>query len=230
MGFDIKDNTVFLEFYGLPGCGKSTVTHLVAERLRKQGKTVIEPTYDLDHRYSAGKRKAIKFLKLIRYAVFRPGRYKRLTQLIKANGYSGAELVYQVANIAPKLWAYENIDAEYVIFDEGLTQSAISLCQGKTNRLENEEALYNLCRQRTVQKYYIKVDIETALERMFGRKQHDSRIEKINDPKEQREALKAFEELCEKITGGDTVCAETKDETINVILDCLHEKEAGRKQ
>ena len=214
--------TVFLEFYGLPGCGKSTISHLVAEELRKQGKIVNEPTYDLDHKYSAGKRKTIKLLKLIQYAITHPRSYSRLRQLIKANEYSGSELVSQAANIAPKLWTYENAESDYVIFDEGLTQSAISLCQGKQNSVENETELYGLCKNRSVYKFYIRINAETALMRMAGRDKHDSRIEKIADVASRREAIRAFEKQCDRIALAIVVDNDLKVEAVNSILACFH--------
>lgn len=213
-----SDLIVFLEFYGLPGCGKSTISHLVAEELRKQGKIVKEPTYDLDHKLPGGKRKTIKLLRLLQYGVFHHGQYKYLTQMIKDNGYSGAEIVSQAANIAPKLWVYEKASADYVVFDEGLVQSAISLCRGKRNSTENETALHSLCEERKVLKIYIRVNTETALERMAGRDKHDSRIEKISGPKEQREALKAFEERIECISSGLVIDEGTIDASVKKIM------------
>ena len=210
--------TVFIEFYGLPGCGKSTVSHMIAKKLRLRGETVIEPTYDLDHKYSRGIRKTIKFVKLVRFVVFNPGRYKRLTRLIKANGYRGLEIVSQAANIAPKLLTYEKATAHYVIFDEGLTQSAISLCQGEKNTVQNEAVLRSLCKQRTVQKFYIKVDVETALERMSKRDRHESRIEKTKNAGEQREALRTFEKQCEEIDSRLIVEEIDKDEIVSFIM------------
>ena len=202
MGSDIKDNTVFLEFYGLPGSGKSTLSHLLAEELRKQGKKVIEPTYESDHLYSSSKRRLVKILQLMRYAAIHPKNYKKLIQLVKANGYCGSEVISQAANIAPKLWEYEKADTDYVIFDEGITQSAISLCQGNRNSADNEAELYLLCRKRMIRKFYIKVDKETALERMAYRGKHDSRIEKIEDEAGRKEAIIAFEKECCRIGNG----------------------------
>ena len=213
-----SDLTVFLEFYGLPGCGKSTVSHLVAEELRKQGKKVIEPTYDLDHKYSDAKRKTLKFLMLLVFAIVHPQKNRKLTRLIIANGYKGTEMVSQAANIAFKLLAYEKADTDYVIFDEGLTQSAISLCQGKRNSVENEAKLYGLCKKRSVYKLYINIDIVTALERMAGRRQHDSRIEKITDALEQEKAIKAFEKQCDEISSEFSVNDETVEECVDNVM------------
>ena len=49
-------DTEFIEFYGLPGSGKSTLSHIVAERLRSEGYAVEEPSYDIDHQHPLPKR------------------------------------------------------------------------------------------------------------------------------------------------------------------------------
>lgn len=218
MGTDIKDNTVFLEFYGLPGSGKSTISHLVAEELRRQGKKVSEPTYELDHLYSNSKRRLVKLLQLIRYAATHPKNYKKLMQLVKANGYGGSEVISQAANIASKLWMYEKSKTDYVIFDEGITQSAISLCQGKMNSVDNEAELYSLCRKRMTRKFYIKVDKETALERMANRGKHDSRIEKIDDEAGRIDAITAFERQCNAISSGLIIQGRIVDESVVSVI------------
>ncbi len=218
MGSDLKDNTVFLEFYGLPGSGKSTISHLVAEELRKQGKKVIEPTYDTDHRYSPSVRKGIKLLKLIRYALLCPNKYRALSKVIIANGYTGTDVLSQAANIAPKLWEYDHARTDYVVFDEGLTQSAISLVINEGSSSENEKALYNLCKQRTVRKLYIKVSPETANMRMAARDKHDSRIEKMKDEIERENALREIETRCNAISSGLLIEEESIQSAVNCII------------
>lgn len=218
MGSDLKDNTVFLEFYGLPGSGKSTISHLVAEELRRQGNKVIEPTYDTDHRYSPSVRKGIKLLKLIRYALLCPNKYRALSKVIIANGYTGTDVLLQAANIVPKLWEYDHARTDYVVFDEGLTQSAISLVINEGSSSENEKALYNLCKKRTVRKLYIKVSLETAILRMAEREKHNSRIEKIKDEAERDNMLKEVETRCESAYVDFIVDSATKGESVSRIM------------
>jgi thymidylate kinase len=221
MGSDLNNNTVFLEFYGLPGSGKSTISHLVAEELRKQGKKVIEPTYDTDHRYSSSVRKGIKLLKLIRYEMINPRKSKMLCGLIKANGYFGSSVFSQAANIVPKLWEYDHARADYAIFDEGLTQSAISLVINEGSSSENERVLYNLCKKRLVRKFYIRVSQEKALSRMAGREEHDSRIERIRDEAERKQAIKAFEMQCNGISDCIVVDQKKIEEILGFIMKQL---------
>ena len=217
MEFDLKDNTLFLEFYGLPGCGKSTISHLLAEELRRQGKIVMEPTYVIDHRYSPILRKGIKLLKLFRYVLFNSRKYKTLSNLIRVNGFSGTEALSQVVNIALKLWGYDHAKADYVIFDEGLTQSAISLAKNESSCLETERKLYELCKQRTVRKLFIKVSPEIALSRLVGRDRHDSRIEKISDKVEKVKAMKNLEKQCNTIIPGFVI----EDASIEFAVNCI---------
>ena len=40
-----------IDFYGLPGSGKSTISHLLADKLRGEV-DVIEPSFHIDHDYS----------------------------------------------------------------------------------------------------------------------------------------------------------------------------------
>ena len=91
-------------------------------------------------------------------------------------------------------------DVDYVIFDEGLTQSAISLTQNGVGDVRKIEAtLYHLCDNPQAKKIYIKVNLDLAFARMASRKTNDSRIEKLQNDNEKMQALKLFELSCKKI-------------------------------
>ena len=220
MGSNLIYHTRFLEFYGLPGSGKSTISHMLADELKKHGKSVHEPTYDLDHRYSSSIRMSIKFIKLIRYAIICPKKCKKLFTLIRSNGYSGFNALSQAANIAPKLWVYDHARVDFVIFDEGLSQSAISLGFNDKKSSENENSLYELCKRRQIVKFYIKVSVETTLLRLSERDKHDSRIEKIKEKDERILALSTFEALCNDITSGYVI----EEDNIQSALSCIINK------
>lgn len=199
MGSDLKAKPIYLEFYGLPGCGKSTISHLVAEELRKQGKTVLEPTYDVDHRYRKVIRRIVKTINAARFTILSPKTISKIIAVVKDNGYTGSAALNLFINIAQKLLIYRLSNAEYIIFDEGLIQSAISLTQtnnSKTDSFENVKALYRMCPKRKVRIIDICVSLEETQERMSKRAKHDSRIEKIRDKNKRKKALIEFQKQC----------------------------------
>lgn len=194
-----SDLKMYLEFYGLPGCGKSTISHSLAEMLRSGGKEVYEPTYDSDHRKNPIIRKICKGSNLLKFIIVHPKKWKSLNTLIKKNGNTGRTASSLGANIVSKLSYYNKEYSGYVVLDEGITQSSISLVNAGITAAENEKALYGLCATRNVKKIYVKVTSDTALARMSERDVHDSRIEKIADPAERKTALQSFERECETI-------------------------------
>ena len=221
MGSDLK-NSVILEFYGLPGCGKSSVSHIVADELTKRGRSVEEPTYKIDHNESHFVRKLKKTGCLIRYFFGSPKSCRILTKLVRKNGYKGASAFSNSANIAQKLLIYGRTNRDFVIFDQGLTQSALSLSQtGKVSVLENEAVLYELCKGRTVKKIYLRVEKEEALRRMKGRASNDSRVEKMRTEKEQINALSAWESLCDSISPDIVIESRDAAESAAEILEKL---------
>ena len=53
-----------VEFVGIPGAGKSTLSHAVAEELRRRGQHVTEPTRDLTHRSGTQRRILSKLVEI----------------------------------------------------------------------------------------------------------------------------------------------------------------------
>ncbi len=180
---------------------------------------MLEPTYESDHTVSPGKRKWKKCGDLLRFFFRSPKSCHALLRLVRRNGYRGGSALSHAANIAQKLSVYNHADFDYVIFDQGLTQSALSLSHtGKIPVGENEAAVYALCNSRSVRKIYLHVDREEALRRMAGRDTNDSRIEKMRTPEERRAALAVWENMCEKIPYNLFVENREIDESVSEIL------------
>ena len=58
----MADNLIpYVEFWGLPGSGKSYYSHKVADKLRKEGYKIKEPSWMLDHTYGKYHRAIKKF-------------------------------------------------------------------------------------------------------------------------------------------------------------------------
>ncbi len=175
--------TQIVEFYGIPGSGKSSVSHLTAEELRKLGYSVDEPTYTADHGYSGAGRKLHKAFLAAKYAVRHPGCFSSIRSLAVENGYSGSELISQLINILYKIGFYDILKGDYIVFDEGMIQSSLSLAQnGTADGSENYGKLLKAAGiDADITRIFIDVEPETAVQRMAERGTADSRADREND-------------------------------------------------
>lgn len=196
MGSDI---TVFLEFFGLPGSGKSVISHLIAEQLREQGKAVLEPSYELDHICGEKKRKLVKFSKFVYFTLLHPTRCRRLVREILKDGYKGRDFLSQAVNIAYKICAYNESNVSYVIFDEGLIQSAISLGIYSAKTIEYICMFYGFLEVRNVIAFFLEVEPQIALKRLSMRDVHDSRVEKTSTIQQQMDLMNRYVEECHRL-------------------------------
>ena len=226
---EVNLNTpIVLEFYGLPGCGKSTISHKLADNLRSKGLSVWEPSYEIDRKFGKTMRKVVKFAKLVSFAICSHRTYKGVSGLVKANGYQGMSALRQLANIAHKIDSYKMADRwDVTIWDEGLVQASISLAvNGSRNASENESHLMLYTGDVKYVKVYTKVDKDTALERMKGRSTYDSRVEKMASREDQIAFLEGFETACESIVKGgeDGVAGYMEMYTVGLSLDEINKR------
>ena len=221
MEASLNNKAVFVEFYGIPASGKSTISHYMANRLRDEGLDVCEPTYAVTNIRFKFLRGFIKLMELIRYKNKNPQNYKRLMNIIYDNGHGGIEGVSHASNIAHKLNMYKLAKkGNYIIFDEGIVQSAVSLSLDNrgnyNNRAErNEHDLNSLCSGNRNIRIYVKTSPDIAKERMIKREKHFSRIEKLN-LRERMNALKTNYKACEDISCVKLVLDGLKDIDENV--------------
>lgn len=190
---------VFIEFYGLPGCGKSTIAHALANELQRQGRKVNEPSYDMDHKYSRLLRKIYKFVNLLMLIVAHNNLHKNLIQLIKENGYKKHQLIFQEINLAYKMRSYLNGNRfEFIIFDEGLIQSAMSLSM-KGALSPSDNVLRLLEHVPVAKNYYIKTDMKENFSRLILRNTFDSRIDRISDNAVKETVIRELESRFDQI-------------------------------
>lgn len=192
---------ISLEFYGLPGCGKSTVSHKLADELRTDGWNVWEPSYDIDRKYIPIIRKIVKLWKLFGFAIKNYELYTNICSLVKKNGYKGKDAMSHRINIALKVLSYLNCkEYDIIIWDEGVTQAAISLSfNSSCSILENERSINGLIGDIRCLKIYVYVDIQTAMNRMELRYTCDSRVEKMKTVEYKHFFLNNFLKNCETV-------------------------------
>lgn len=207
----IVEEPLFVEFYGLPGCGKSTVSHLVATRLRDKGYIVDEPSYIIDRNYRPFFRKLKKLYIYLSWLIFHNNTFQRVNVIVSRNGYSGVVKIEQISNVLQKISAYRaSGQNRIVIWDQGLVQASISLSlKGEINAEENLKSLLHILESNVEIKYVmITLDEQIALERMSKRPTNDSRAEKIKDAKQKHQMMSRFQheiDVIKKVYAGIAV-------------------------
>ena len=192
--------TVVLDYYGIPGSGKSTTSHALAEKYREEGKSVIEPSYNYDHHGSGITRKLRKLAVTILFGVRSPRRFVSVYRLGKLNGYTlSSGLFNQMVNIITKIYAIEqyNEHYDYIIFDEGLVQAAISLSINSERFCgENLTDLYTLVSElEHFNPMIVVLDIEEALRRIEIRNSKDTRVEALDSPEHRYKLMEKYNNL-----------------------------------
>lgn len=207
MGHCLK-KSVHLEFFGLPGCGKSTLTRLLASNLRNRELKVKEPSYEIDH-LKGIKRLFFKFLIGFKFALLHPQITLKTIRIVKKNGYSlfSPELIKLALNIILKLNVYNTKTSNQIIYvwDQGLIQAAVSVAYEKEKPVL---AIWNeLTKLITNDSYilpvYLKVRSEIAIQRMNERGVTGARLEreKVQAKKEFliKSQLTCFATICNAI-------------------------------
>lgn len=203
MESDIK-RAIILDFYGLPGSGKTTKAHEIAERYRSQGMRVSEPSYEYDHRMGRYERKIKKTMAAVKVLVRCPKCFCRLVWIARRNGYGLRNgILNQVINISTKLEAVKKYgrNCDYIVFDEGLAQAAVSLSVNSSlsskknlrlilNELDGE---FKIMLQKT------ELDIAEALSRIEQRGTADTRIEKLRSGEEKGQWMMEYKRAVDAI-------------------------------
>ena len=233
----MKKNS-FIEFYGLPGSGKSTLSHIVAERLRGEEYSVEEPSYDIDHQQALLKR-VRKIATCGYWFVFHHDQYQRTSEIVKQNGYHGITAFKQMANVIQKMRIYNNkTSADIIFMDQGLIQACVSLSMnGMLSAKDNYERLLHLMPNAArATRIYVEVTDELAIERMNKRVTNDSRVEKLKEHaakvemlRQIREEIVSFREQClgnrnEHIIFSSNNLTDDADNTYNAIKEFLTDR------
>ena len=195
--------TIFVEFYGLSGCGKSTISHAVSRRLREDGFSVSEPSFSIDHRKPLVRR-IIKLMVFLWWYLFHHKYYAMLNGISRKNGYRGSEALTQTLNLIQKLRVYRKPSSKIVIWDQGLVQAAISLSVNeKITAYQNLMELLTFVPKNTIiHRILLPVDVKTALMRMYERHSTSTRVDKLGDDESKLELLKVYEKEIKTISEG----------------------------
>ena len=178
----MQRGSAVIEFVGLAGVGKSTLSHRVAEILQQRGWQVEQPTYSVDHEMRAWRRLLLKLRLVTAEAIFHPACAVHSAKAILATRQaSAADVIRLTVNwlFMSSLLRKTDHRTGVHIFDEGLLNALWSI--GFSARsADTPRILGELARQRStpVVVALIEADIAAVRERHDLRKNGQSRLER----------------------------------------------------
>lgn len=197
MGSDLTNN-IQIEFYGLPGCGKSTVSEIVAEELELKGFRVVHASYEIGDQVPKVKRIFIKLWRTFVYSVTRPAKVSKIKSVVKQSGGKGFK---HVNNIIQKFHYYDRGGRKIYIWDQGLVQASVSLSlEGDRKACDILDDLMKITdrKDKTVN-IYMAEPVQTVIERMEMRSTNNATAEKIKDDDLKRKYLGRFGTACDSV-------------------------------
>ncbi len=176
--------TKCIEFYGLPGCGKSTVSHELVKVLLKQGYSVIEPIYILDHKKRPIIRKILKITATIKFIIKKPLFFKKIIKII----LRFSDITNTFSNIISFTTKFYYLDkyhgkVDFIVFDEGIIQGIVSIMIDNLKFANKITEIYFeiIDGKYRILPVYIDESVTCSLKNMNKRETNDSRVEKIKD-------------------------------------------------
>ncbi|AGB38812.1 AAA family ATPase [Natronococcus occultus] len=174
-------NGVVVEFFGVPGAGKSTIAHRLGRRLAADGYPVTEPTYTLVHDRTRMRR----YLAKMGYAAFaigrRPDRALSSGRLLAATDQptpaTAGKLLLNWLFVRGVVDAHRGDGVR--LLDQGLSQAVWSVAlRADRDYLTalSERAVNTLSRAGPARIVVVEIAPETARDRLEARATDESRI------------------------------------------------------
>lgn len=215
---------IILDFYGLPGSGKSAISHEVAKILKKKNNIVCEPSYTIDHKNSKFVRIFRKLLNSLRWTLQHPYNFYRLLRIIKGHKLSFKNLLSEMINLLVKARFVEKYNGcDYLIFDEGFAQALISIDNMSSSFVNKElREIENIIGNKMeIFHVYIKEEINVALGRMEKRRTNDSRVEKEPSYTKKYEIMNRYNALCDTVAVNNPIIVEGDNRDVSTIAGVL---------
>lgn len=185
-----------LDFFGLPGSGKSKVSHALGTLLREDGKNVAEISYEMDHNNVPWKRFVLKLWYSILFTIANQEIAKKIKELVKECGYLESRgYTSQLINLLYKMYLLNKRKLSIAIFDEGLAQASVSLSiDSRLNARDVYKRIMSICADDIIIiPIYLETKIENAFHNMSLRKTKNSRVEKMHEEIEKQKFMTEYQ-------------------------------------
>lgn len=201
MGLHLK-RSIIIDFFGAPGCGKSTLSSELAKLLFNSGYNVSEFSRSIDNKKKYVRR-CLKLSYFLSYFWKNPFLIIELFRIIPANEIGDKqEILKQIINIFYKLsFIKKSSKYDFIIFDEGIPQMIISLLYYTNNDNYIKPLLELITKQLSlpISYIYINASEDTVKDRLKKRDGQRSRIEKESDSSIRNKRLIHIEHLCNRL-------------------------------
>lgn len=205
---------MILDFFGVPGSGKSTVSHQLAKAMEDKGLAVCQPSYMMDHHNSKIIRRIKKVCIGILWLLKNRDRTKSIIAIFREYCISNIELAIEFFNIAYKVYYIDKAERyDCVVFDEGITQTMISLRNASQKTINSDLGKLQavVCNGKSFVNIYQNTSIDVALKRLKERKTNDSKIEREADFNKQINMMHRYKILCDSISTNTLVVCDGDD-------------------
>ena len=244
MGEPLKEGLVFVEFIGLPGVGKSTISReLTAAFIRKGIKVAsIEDISDADRRIGYEPNKMAGKFKFYLFYLLRHGRFVGhvLRYVLKTRPFSLADSL-RIRHMFGLDELYRQVSSDRVsgvydiaICEDGFLQVIWSLTSMR--RVPSDKTITKLldflCSLRHIYPIYLLADPQTSLERMLGRERPRSRIAFLPRDKalqrleRQQEAIRCLYRVSSHLSHRGGLCiraSKSVSENVETIMEEVSE-------
>jgi thymidylate kinase len=188
---------VIVEFVGAPGAGKSTVSHALCERLRREGRSVSEPSFELAREPGSPGFRQLR--RATRFFLREPALSLRWVSLVFRSRQTTAKRGVSRALdlLTGCCLARESIGrSELQVFDQGVFQSVAST--GYSARAPLDANAWSAALGRThppsrpVVVIFVRASVDVLLQRLLDRRDGRSVVDRIESPAERARAISEF--------------------------------------